>query len=192
MKPRSHVSAIAFALLSLASTAALAENGTGFYIGGGAGYSGHQVDCDGVESCSKAHAGFKLLGGYQITPNFAIEGSYGDLGKTKLSGSGADASLKASGFTVAALGIFPASKEIELFGKLGMHSTKTRYDASYAGYSESGSFNSTGLLVGFGAQYRFSANLTGRVEYEWLNKGLRVADEKGDINLVTASLIYQF
>jgi OOP family OmpA-OmpF porin len=192
MKPNSHVSAIAFAVLALASTAALADNGTGFYIGAGAGYAGHRVDCDGIDSCSKSHAGFKLLGGYQITPNFAIEGSYGDLGKTKLSALGADVSLKASGFTVAALGIYPVSKETELFGKLGMHSTKTKANFDYQGQGVSGSFNSTGLLAGFGAQYKFTTNLTGRLEYEWLNKALRVADSKGDINLVTASLIYQF
>ena len=192
MKPISHVSAIAFVFLALASTAALAENGTGFYIGGGAGYAGHKVDCDDADSCSKSHAGFKLLGGYQITPNFAIEGSYGDLGKTKLSTLGLDASLKASGFTVAALGIYPVSKEIELFGKLGMHATKTKLAASYNGQSESVSYNSSGLLAGFGAQYKFTTNLTGRLEYEWLNKAVRVEDAKGDINMITASLIYQF
>lgn len=192
MKPSSHVSAIAFAVLALASTAVLAENGTGFYIGAGAGYAGHRVDCDGIDSCSKSHAGFKLLGGYQITPNFAIEGSYGDLGKTKLSALGVDASLKASGFTVAALGIYPVSKEVELFGKLGMHATKTKFNFSYNGVSGSESYNSNGVLAGFGGQYKFTTNLTGRLEYEWLNKAVRLEDSKGDIHLITASLIYQF
>lgn len=192
MKPSTQVSAIAFALLALASGTALAGNGTGFYIGGGAGYAGHKVDCDEFDSCSKSHAGFKLLGGYQITPNIAVEGSYGYLGKTKLSALGLDASLKASGFTVAALGIYPVSKEFELFGKLGMHATKTKLTASYNGLSGSESYNTTGMLAGLGGQYRFTPNLIGRLEYEWLNKAVRVESVKGDINLFTASLIYQF
>jgi OOP family OmpA-OmpF porin len=192
MKPTSAFSAIAFAVLTLASTAALAENGTGFYVGGGVGYAGHQVDCDGISDCSKSHVGFKLLGGYQITPNLAIEASYGDTGRTKVSEDGMNASLKTHSYTVAALGIFPVSKEVELFGKLGAHVTKTKFNVSFPGVSESASFTGNGLLAGLGAQYRFTPNVIGRVEYEWLGRAVRVDDARSSINLLTASVIYQF
>lgn len=192
MKTASRMSAIAFAVLALASSAAMAENGTGFYMGGGLGYAGQRVNCDGAESCSKSHTGVKLLGGYQITPNVAVEGSYGYLGKTSLSALGVDASIKTSGFTVATLGILPVSKEVDLFGKLGMHATQTKLNASYEGKGASLSYNSTGVLAGFGAQYKFTPNLIGRLEYEWLNKAVRVENLRGDINLVTASVLYQF
>jgi opacity protein-like surface antigen len=43
-----------------------------------------------------------------------------------------------------------------------------------------------------GAQYRFTPNLIGRVEYEYLSRGVRYQDERAGIHLVTASAIYQF
>lgn len=192
MKPTSGISAIAFAFLALASTAALAENGNGFYIGGGVGYAGHNTNCRGISDCSSSSTGLKLLGGYQVMPNFAIESSYGDTGRTKFSVSGMDVSIKTRSFTIAAVGLYPVTKEVELFGKLGAHATKTSYDLGFAGASESGSFNANGFLLGLGAQYRFSSNLLGRVEYERLSRAVRMEDEHADINLVTASVIYQF
>jgi OOP family OmpA-OmpF porin len=192
MKPASRLSAMAFAVFACASSAALAENGTGFYVGGGVGYAGQRINCDRASDCSNSHTGAKLLAGYQIMPNLAIESSYGYTGRSTASGYGMDGSIKTHSFTVAALGLYPVSKEVELFGKLGMHFTKTRFDANYLGQSVSDSFNGNGLLAGVGAQYRFTPKLIGRVEYEYLNRGVRAYDARADINLVTASVIYQF
>ncbi|MET0964191.1 MAG: outer membrane beta-barrel protein [Noviherbaspirillum sp.] len=193
MNPKTHLSAIALALLTLASTSALADSDAGkFYLGAGLGSAGHRLDCSGIESCSKSDLGFKLMAGYQVTPHFAVEAAYADLGKAKRSGEGLEASLKTRSFTLAALGIMPVSKEAQVFAKLGTHFSKTRLKASYDGVHESGSDNGNGLLLGLGAQYQFTANLKGRLEYEWLNKAIRVGSERGDINLITASLLYQF
>lgn len=183
------MSAIAFAVLAIASSAAFAENGTGFYLGGGAGYAGQRADCEGY-NCDTSHANFKLLGGYQITPNVAVEGSYGSLGKITFRGS--DLSIKTDGFTVAVLGMFPVSKEVDLFGKLGMYASKTKVNITIPRVIEAATYHSNGLLAGFGAQYKFTANLIGRVEYERLARAVRVADSRGDINLLTASVLYQF
>ena len=79
-----------------------------------------------------------------------------------------------------------------MFGKLGVHSTRSRLKASLDGVSESASYNGSGLLAGLGAQYRFTPSLIGRLEYERLSRAVRVEDERADINLVTASVIYQF
>ena len=192
MKPATGIPAIAFAVFALASTAALAENGTGFYVGGGVGFAGQRVDCEGIGDCSKSHAGFKLLGGYQFSPYLAIESSYGDTGRSKAAVDDAQQTIKTHSFTVAALGIYPASKEVELFGKLGMHVTRTKFSFNSPGFSGSESFSGNGLLAGLGVQYRFTPNLIGRVEYEWLSRAVRVDDARADINLLTASVIYQF
>jgi OmpA-OmpF porin, OOP family len=192
MKPASGISAMTFTVLALASTAALADNGNGFYIGGGVGYAGHRVDCEGISDCSNSSTGFKLLGGYQVMPNFAIESSYGNTGKTKASGEGMDGSIKTRSFTIAGVGIYPISKEVDLFGKLGAHVTKTRYEFNTTYLNKSDSYSGNGLLFGLGAQYRFTPNLIGRVEYERLSRAVRIEEERADINLVTASVMYQF
>lgn len=183
---------MALTVFALASSAAFAENGNGFYIGGGVGYAGHGTDCRGVDDCSNSRAGFKLLGGYQITPNLAIESSFGDTGRTRASGNGASLSNKTQSFTLAALGIYPVDKQIELFGKLGAHSTKNKIEGSSSDLSFSGSMNASGLLAGVGAQYRFTPNMLGRVEYEYLSRAVYDFDGRKAINLVTASVMYQF
>ena len=192
MKTTSSLSAIAFAVLAFASTAASAEKGTGFYLGGGVGYAGQNTDCHGVDDCSNSHAGFKLLGGYQIIPNLAIEASYGDTGRTKASVNGASLSNKTESFTIAALGIYPVTKEVELFGKLGAHRTKNKIEGSYLDVSVSDSLNTSGLLAGLGAQYRFTPNVIGRVEYEHLSRAVYDIDGRKAISLLTASVLYQF
>ena len=192
MKPASRLSAIAFAVFACASTAALAENGTGFYVGGGVGYAGHNTNCEGVDDCSKSHTGAKLLAGYQIIPNLAIESSYGDTGRTKATFNQNYLSSKSTSFTVAALGIYPVNKEIELFGKLGFHNTRNKVDINLPGLVLSGSITNSGLLAGVGAQYRFTPSLLSRIEYEHLSRAVYDLDGRKDINLVTASLIYQF
>ena len=192
MKPTSGLSAIAFAVLACASTAALAEKGSGFYLGTGIGYAGHSTDCHDVEDCSKSRMGFKLLAGYQIMPNLAIESSYGDTGRTKANFGDDYLSSKTRSFTVAALGIYPVAKDVELFGKIGAHSTRNKYNINMPGLIASGSFNNSGLLAGAGAQYRFTPNLLGRVEYEHLRRAVDDLDGRKNINLVTASVLYQF
>ena len=192
MKPALRLSAIAFAVFACASSAAQAENGTGFYVGGGVGYAGQRIDCSRLSDCSNSHTGAKLLAGYQIAPNLAVESSYGDTGRSTASASGVDGTIKTHSFTIAALGLYPVSKEVELFGKLGMHATKTKFEANYLNQHVSDSFNGSGLLAGVGAQYRFTPNLIGRVEYEYLNRSVHAYNAHADINLFTASVIYQF
>ena len=192
MKSAFILSATAFAVLACASTVALAENGTGFYLGGGVGYTNQSTDCHGIDDCSKSRTGFKLLAGYQIMPNLAIESSYGNTGRTEISFNGHHLLSKTQSFTVAALGIYPVTKEIELFGKLGAHSTKNNIDMEVPGLAVSGSVTNSGLLAGVGAQYRFTPNLLGRVEYEHLSRAVYDFDGRKAINLVTASVLYQF
>ena len=192
MKTASRMSAIAFAVLAIASSAAMAGNGTGFYVGGGLGYAGHQTYCEGVQDCSTSRLGFKALAGYQIMPNLAIESSLGDTGRTRASGNGATLMNKTQSFTIATLGIYPVSKEVDLFGKLGMHRTKNKIEGNAFNLATSFSRNTSGLLAGIGAQYRFTPNLIGRVEYEYLNRAVYDLEGRKAINLVTASVLYQF
>ncbi len=183
---------MAFAVLAVTSTAALAEKGSGFYLGTGVGHAGHSTNCENVDGCSKSRVGFKLLAGYQIMPNLAIETSYGDTGRT--GGAFGDYHLwsKTRSFTVAALGIYPVTKEVELFGKIGAHTTKNKIDINVPDMIASGSVNNKGLLAGVGAQYRFTDNLIGRVEYEYLQRAVYDLHGRNNINLVTASVLYQF
>ena len=91
-----HPSARALSLLTLAlfaSPLALAQ-GTGWYGGANAGRTGAEIDDARITSGLLGQGfnttsiqdrdrsnGFKLFGGYQLSPYFALEGGYFDLGK---------------------------------------------------------------------------------------------------------------
>jgi len=81
-------------LAAVCSTTVIAQVAPGFYIGGNLGATRADFNNDSINS-SLAGRGFtvrstsednsstggKLFGGYQLTPNFAVEGGYFDLGR---------------------------------------------------------------------------------------------------------------
>ena len=66
-------------------------------------------------------------------------------------------------------GHLPLGNNFELFGKLGIGSTKIDASASAGGFSASASDSGSDVLYGFGATYNFTKNLGGRAEWEALN-----------------------
>jgi OOP family OmpA-OmpF porin len=192
MKAKTRLLALAAALSAFACIPSLAaDNAAGAYLGAGVGYAKHAVDgCD--RDCSDSDTGFKVLAGYQFNPYFALEASYTDLGKIKASAPGFDASLATTAFTFAAVGMVPMGADASFLAKAGMHASKSKFRSTDNGVHSSSDDNHSGLLLGLGAQYKFTSNLIGRIEWEWLNNANRIGDDKGNVNLVSANLIYKF
>jgi len=78
-------------------------------------------------SKNETDTGFKAYVGYRLHQNFALEGGYTDFGKFSATrtmtapGSGTvHADLKASGWHVDAVGIWPIQNNFSLFAKLGV------------------------------------------------------------------------
>jgi len=68
---------------------------------------------------------FKLFGGYQLNPNFALEAAFVDLGDVSYSGNFAGQSvtggrIQNSGLNLSAVGVVPLGQSFVLFGKVGM------------------------------------------------------------------------
>src|SRR5450830_1484361 len=101
--------------MALTATAAPAAEQSGFYLGTGIGYSVNQLENDNTFSNKgtekKTDTGFKLYGGYQFNNNWAIEGQYVNLGAysadTKKQMNNEHVKIKASGMSVAAIGLLP-------------------------------------------------------------------------------------
>lgn len=108
-----------------------------------------------------------------------------------MSGSG---SLKASGFGLWGVGAFPIGTG-SVFGKLGFASIENKLEASG---SSGGAFGSgsdeataTDFAFGIGGQYFFTPNFGARIE--WVRfQGKIPDDEKCDIDLLSAGLVYRF
>ena len=139
------------------------------YVGIGAGsskVSGTDLTTFGVNytGVNSSKSILKLFGGYQFTPNWGVEAQFSDLGKRTEIGTqnGVVISAASAGFKqygVAAIGTLPLSNEFSVFGKLGVSANKVD---TLSGV--------TSALVGVGVSYKFTANLSARLEYEDFGK----------------------
>ncbi|MES2316507.1 MAG: outer membrane beta-barrel protein [Pseudomonadota bacterium] len=102
---------------------------------------------------------FKLYGGYELTDNVALEGGYINFGKFKFASPGA---IEMDAWHLAAKGTIPLGKSFSLFGKLGV--ARHGVEASGMG-DDSGKLAETKPLVGIGAAYRLTENLSLTAEY---------------------------
>jgi OOP family OmpA-OmpF porin len=198
MKLKSIIQALVLSLTALAATSAMADDpaaSTSFYVGGSLGKSNFKSQCDTGVSCSDPSVNFKLLAGYQFSPNFAVEGAYLDFGTIKASVEDFKMKARLHSFTLAGLGIIPLSNEAQLFGKIGMHYSRGKVDIDFPyGYgSSSSSGHKTGLLLGAGLKYDFTKDLAGRVEYERLNFGSdTLSTDRNSIGMFSVGLLYKF
>ena len=156
----------------------------------------------GVRSTTDdSDTGYKLQVGYKFNPNFAIEGGYIDFGKVSYSatftGGSANASAKASGWNVDAVGILPINDAFSLFGKVGLIDAKVDVSVSATGPggSASGSANTTKWrgTYGLGGTYDFTKNVGMRVEYERFSElGDSNNTGKSNVDLYSLGVVYKF
>jgi OmpA-OmpF porin, OOP family len=206
-------------LVALVGGSALAQEHGG-YLGVGAGQS-KAVDpppsCSDLAvlfnpgySCSinDTDTGWKIFAGYQFNPNFALELSYLDLGKPKLTANGvlggAPISLKqtlhTTGFSIDGVLSVPLSKEFALMARVGLFAwsvdAKATATNNNTGVTANASDKPSGttLNYGLGAKYDFSGSVGLRVEYQ---RFTNLGDENTigplfNVDLLSASLVYRF
>jgi OmpA-OmpF porin, OOP family len=115
---------------------------------------------------------FRIAGGYQFTPMWGAEVSYGSYGKESegtatipffgtISGD-----WQASGLQVSGTGTFPIADGFSLLGKLGIARTDYKVSGTVFGTGVSNSGTSTNLAFGIGAQYDFTKSVSVRAQYE--------------------------
>jgi len=100
-----------------------------WYVGGSLGETNIRGLCNGlpatvtVNNCASNKSGWKVFGGYQVNPNFAVEASFVELGKmgVNLTSGGAtqSGSVDARAYNLDLMGMLP-STQYALFGKLGV------------------------------------------------------------------------
>lgn len=161
------------------------------YVGVSGGLSRWDVDCSGASSCDKSDTGFKIFGGYNLNPSFAIEGAYVDLGKATASGFGVSADAQGSGFEIAGVIKAPFTREFTGFAKLGVASMKGEVSGSGFGISTSDSKTSTQFVGGLGISYALSKEMA--LRGEWENRRFDLpGDDKATVNTYTVGLQLNF
>jgi opacity protein-like surface antigen len=167
-----------------------------------------------ADSCSvvdDSDIGWKVFGGVQVTPYFALEGSLVDLGKLRLSGTATinvapfpsipvsiSSDRRAYGFGVDGVFTIPISREFSLLARVGLlfwnvQSSTIRTTAGGNPFGLDKKVTGSSLDFGAGAQYDLTERAGIRVEYQRY-KG--VGDEgttgKTDVDLISANFVYRF
>jgi OOP family OmpA-OmpF porin len=148
---------------ALAASPAFAD--MGFSAGASLGYSNITIGDQGVNADFN-DVGYKIFGNYMFNDNWGVEGSWLDFGNLSATIGGINAEISANGFDLFAVGSFPVSDTIDLFGKAGFLNwdASTKIDGI-----DQGSDNGNDLALGLGGRFSTSSNFGIRAEYEWFD-----------------------
>ncbi|NMM37914.1 MAG: OmpA family protein [Glaciimonas sp.] len=198
---------MAFAVI--ASPYAVAED-SGWYAGANAGQSRAKIDDERISSSLLGRGltssindddrttGYKIYGGYKLNKNFALEGGYFDLGKfgytatTQPAGT-LNGNIKLKGLNLDLVGMLPITEKVSAFGRVGLIYAEARdsFSGSIPVPNANPSKRDTNYKFGLGLQYAFTDSLAMRAEVERYRINDAIGN-KGDIDLVSVGLLYQF
>jgi hypothetical protein len=162
------------------STTALAENPTGFYVGGGFGRFNLDIDSpadfgNGINAAVDDNDNsYKLFAGWRLLPFLAVEAAYVNLGEPgdaiSSSGSNGRYRLKADGFAPSVIGSIPVGP-FELSGKLGYYyyDVDVRTNLNNGGSQFLSGKSRNDFFYGFGLGITFLDHLHVKAEYERLD-----------------------
>ena len=203
-------------LLTLAIFAtpwAMADENTSWYMGASAGPTQARIDetriLQNLGNIGLGNAGYsdngrddgyKLFGGYQFNRNFAIEGSYFDLGKYSFTANTAPpGTLKGDiglrGFGLDAVLSALLTDKLRVFAKVGVNYAEARDNFSGSGAVTvlDGSPSKTELnpKIGIGLQYALTDALSVRAELERYRVNDAVGSH-GDVDHLSIGLVYSW
>jgi OOP family OmpA-OmpF porin len=202
------------ALASLAALPAAAQDKNGWYAGGSIGRTGASIDDDritrglagqGLGTLSiddhDTNHGYKVFGGYQFHPNFAVEAGYFDLGhfgytaRTSPAGS-LSGDVRFKGVNLDLVGLWPITERFSALARVGVTSERARGNFSSTGavnlpFAASTSERATNVKFGAGVMYDFTPSLGMRLEAERYRVNDSVGN-KGHVDMVSVGLVYRF
>lgn len=187
-----------FLALPLISLAALASGDS--YVGAKASWVYSHDACEGqATSCGNDSTGGGLFVGYQVNDWLALEVGYDDLGDITadypaLEQPDVTAHYKGEmqGFELAAKPYWQINENVTLFTKLGALAWSMDVTGDEVGFKHSASDDDWSLLLGAGAEYAFSSNWSGLLEYQWVDNLGGRSTGGTDVSMVSLGLVYHF
>jgi OOP family OmpA-OmpF porin len=198
---------------ALSATAAVGQDATYFYGGASVGQSRAKIDDTrltnsqigaGLTTTAITHderdTAFKVFGGYQFHPNWALELGYFNLGKfgftsTTLPPGTLSGQLKVQGANLDLVGTLPLSENWSALGRIGAAYAKTRDTFSGTGAVVVADPNpkksETNYKVGVGLQYAITPSmlLRGEAERYRVNDGI---GGRNGVNMLSVGLVFPF
>lgn len=135
--------------------------------------------CNGAANCDDGSTGFKLLGGYKLNPNVAVEGGYFDFGKASSGG----ATLKANGFGVGGAFHYDVNSDFGVVGRLGVAAMK-------ADASASSSESSAQIYGGLGLGYKVAPAWSVDAAYDFSK--IEFGNDKFNVHMFSVGVTFAF
>lgn len=184
-------------VLALAGVMFSAAASAQVYVGGTVGTTKWNDSCVGAVKCDTTGNSYKLLGGYTLDKNFAIEASYFSLGKMSatatVAGKTVTPEVKGTGFSIAGVFSQDFSDDGKFggFAKLGIARVKTDVNAAIPGIaSYSSDTTSTQPVFGLGLTYKVSKEVALRAEFEQTRA--KLGTEKDNVRSFNIGATYAF
>jgi OOP family OmpA-OmpF porin len=165
------------------------------YVGATTGLSKWSDECKGATKCDTTSTAYKVLGGYNIDKNFAVEASYFSLGKISAAVNvgqvNANAEVKGSGFEIAGVAKHNFTEEFGGFAKLGVARVKADANSVVPGFARfSQDTTSTQPVLGLGVTYKVAKDIALRAEFE--TRRVKLGNEKDTVNNFSVGAQYSF
>ena len=198
MSKSSWVAVIGVAAALLALPAAAQTAMSGFYVGAGVGQSKAKDWCalGGFDSCDDKKTAWKIFGGYQFTPNFAVDAGYTKLGKFTASFGPETEEAKVTAWEASLLAGAPLVGGLSIFARLGLYRASVEdVDNLFGTFKH----DNNDFTYGLGLGYDFTRNLGVRAEWQRYNKvgggetalGAGVG-QKSDVDVLGISALWRF
>ena len=150
-------------------------------------------------SRDRSAVGYKAYLGYQMTPSFALEAGYFNLGSFRFGSDTTpagrlDGRFRPQGLNLDLVGRVPLGENFSVFGRVGGLYSRSRMNFDGTGAAAQSSeytAKGTGYKAGLGVQYAISSSLTVIAEAE----RYRVRDypgQRGNINMISVGLVLPF
>jgi OOP family OmpA-OmpF porin len=202
------------AMALLAGPLALAQ-GAGWYAGANVGRSAATIDDAGITTGLAGQGlatssiedrdrstGYRLFGGYQLSPNFALEGGYFDLGRfgytARTTPPGTlDGRIRLRGWDLDLVGSLPLTDKLSALARVGVTSIRSNdaFNATPAAHVPYANANpserSTNIKAGLGLAYAINDAWSARAEVERYRLKDAVGNN-GHADLFSIGLVYRF
>ncbi|HUJ85699.1 MAG TPA: outer membrane beta-barrel protein [Burkholderiales bacterium] len=164
-----------------------------FYLGGSIGQTTASDGCSGIIlpgiTCNDSDTAWRILGGYQLNQNVAVELGYQDLGNVRATGFGVAGEVTANVWELVAVGALPLKNRFSVYGKLGgyLGNTELRSNAGFTG-----SDTNTNVTFGVGGRYDFSPQVAFRAEYQSYQSVGGSTVGESDFDVVSVGALFRF
>jgi OOP family OmpA-OmpF porin len=200
-------------LAMLATPWAQADESTSWYLGASVGPTQANIDdarilqnlgnsglgTTGISDSNRDN-GYKIFGGYQFNRNFALEGSYFDLGQFGFSANTTPAGTLSGDIRLRGIGLdavlrAPLTDRFSVFAKVGANYAEARDRFSASGavtvLDSAPSKSELNPKIGIGMQYAFSQAWAVRAELERYRINDAVGS-RGDVDHLSVGLVYSW